>query len=83
MENEKLRTEVDVISFAKNLAQGNDWQQANLINKFAYELKICCKDNDLIGLQPCNISDKLDSNGIDLVKSLAEFIKLREDNKPN
>lgn len=82
MTSENLKTEIDIIAFAKNLAQGDDNQQANVINKFAYELKICCRDKDLSGLQPCNISDKLDSNGIDLIKSLAEFIKLREDSKP-
>lgn len=80
-ENE-LNTGVDIEVFAKNLAHSDDHKQANLFNKFAYELKVCCKDSDLSGMQPCHISDKLDSNGVDLIKSLAEFIKLREDNQP-
>jgi hypothetical protein len=78
----QLKSEINVLDFAKNLAQGDDFQQASLINKFAMELKICCRDKDLSGLQPCNIAEKLDSNGIDLVKSLFEFIKLREESQP-
>ncbi len=79
---DNLRTEVNVKEFAKNLAYADDGRQADFINKFANELKVCCKDGDLSGSQPCCISDKLDSNGIDFIKSLYEFIKLREDTKP-
>jgi len=79
---ENLKTEVDVKQFAFNLAHSDDIRQGDFINKFAYELKVCCKDKYLSGMQPCCISDKLDSNGIDLIKSLAEFIKLREEEKP-
>lgn len=75
---ESLKTEVDIQNFAKNLAQSDDAKQAEFLNKFASELKVCCKDIDLSGLQPCNISDKLDKNGIDLIKSLALFRKLRD-----
>lgn len=75
---ENLKSEINVLSFAKELAQSDDYIQSNLINKFSQELKICCKDIDLTGLQPCNIAEKLDKNGIDLIKSLYEFIKLRE-----
>lgn len=80
--NEFLKTKVDVIEFAKAMAHSDDNIQADFFNKFAYELKVGCKDSDLSGMQPCYISDKLDSNGVDLINSLAEFIKLREDNKP-
>ncbi|MCK9282285.1 MAG: hypothetical protein M0P71_16840 [Melioribacteraceae bacterium] len=80
--NESLKSEIDINSFAKNLAQGNDFQQSSFINKFALELKVFCNDKSLTGLQPCNIAEKLDSNGINLIKSLNEFIKLREECKP-
>ena len=80
--DENLKTGVNVKEFAKNLAHSDDKQQADFLNKFAYELIVGCKDQDLSGLQPCYISDNLDSNGIKLINSLAEFIKLREDNKP-
>lgn len=79
---ENLKTEINVKEFAKSLAHSSDNHQADFINKLAYELKVCCKDSDLSGMQSCYISDKLDSNGVDFIKSLAEFIKLREDNKP-
>ena len=79
---ENLKTEVNVKEFAKNMAHSDDQRQADFINKFAYELKIVCKDDDLCGTQPCCISDHLDKNGIDLINALAEFIKLREKHKP-
>ena len=79
---ENLKTEVNVKEFAKNLAYSDDIRQGDFINKLAYELKVVCKDSNLSGSQPCAISDKLDNNGIALIQSLAEFIKLREDNKP-
>jgi len=78
---DNLKSEINILSFAKNLAQSDDINQANMLNKFAQELKICCKDMDLTGLQPCNIAEKLDKNGIDLIKSLNEFIILREKSK--
>lgn len=77
-----LKTEVNVKEFAKNMAYSDDQRQGDFLNKFAYELKVVCKDSDLSGSQACAISNVLDSNGIDLIKGLAEFIKLREDNKP-
>jgi len=77
-----MKTNINIKEFAKALAHGDDHEQSELINVFAYELKVCCKDPDLSRTQPCYISDKLDSNGIDFINSLAEFIKLREDNKP-
>ena len=77
-----MKTEINVVEFAKALAGSDDFNQGDFINKFAYELKVCCKDSDLSGVQPCAISDKLDSNGVHLIKALAEFIKLREDNAP-
>ena len=79
---DNLKTEVNVKEFAKSLAYSDDGRQADFINKFANELKVCCRDIDLSGSQPCFISDKLDSNGIDFIKSLYEFIKLRENTKP-
>jgi hypothetical protein len=75
-----LKTEVNIKEFARNLAQGDDNQQAEFFNEFANELKVCCKDENLDGLQPCNISNKLNENGKDLIKSLMEFIRLRENN---
>lgn len=79
---ENLRTQVNVKEFAKNLAHSDDQRQADFINKLAYEIKVCCKDDDLSGSQPCYISDHLDKNGIDLINALAEFIKLRDKHKP-
>jgi hypothetical protein len=77
-----MKTNIQIKEFAKALAHGDDHEQSEFINVFAYELKVCCKDSDLSGAQPCYISDKLDSNGIDFIESLSEFIKLRKENAP-
>ena len=79
---ENLKTEVNVKQFAKNLAQSDNFKQADFINKFSYELRVICKDSDFSGMQPCDIASELDSNAKEFVLSLAEFIKLREDYKP-
>ena len=73
---------INISVLAKALAHSDDGSQAEFINTFARELKVCCKDLSLSGIQPCYISDNLDSNGVDFIKSLFEFIKLREDTKP-
>lgn len=77
-----MKTEINIKEFATALANSDDINQAELINTFAYELKVCCRDSDLTSAQPCAISGKLDSNGVDFIKAIMEFIKLREDNKP-
>ena len=82
MKGNNLKTEISIDRFAYSLAHSGDDSQAEFINKLAYELKVCCNDSDLSGSQPCHRSDSLDSNGVDLIKSLYEFIKLRENNKP-
>ena len=73
---------INIKELAKALAHSDDEKQAEFINTFAYELKVCCDDRSLAGSQPCYISDKLDSNGIDLINGLEEFIKLRKDCAP-
>jgi len=77
-----MKTNINVKEFAYALANSGDDDQAELINVFAYELKVVCKDSGLTGGQPCAISRSLDSNGIDFIKSIHEFILLREDNQP-
>jgi len=77
-----MKTNINVKEFAYALANSGDDDQAELINVFAYELKVVCRDSGLTGFQICAISRLLDSNGIDFINSLHEFIKLREDNKP-
>lgn len=73
-----FNTKIKISDIALALANSDDRNQAELINEFAKELKIVCKDLKLEGVQPCNIARLLDKNGVDLIKSLAEFINLRE-----
>ncbi len=78
----KSYVRLDIADVAKALAHENDELQAEFINEFSRELKVYNKDSKLEGLQPCNISDKLNENGIDLIESLYEFIKLRKQTEP-
>ena len=77
-----FKTKVNVEDFAYAIAHAYDTDQATFLNTFAIELKVCCQDPKLDGSQPCNIARKLDKNGVELIKSLYEFIKLREEAKP-
>jgi hypothetical protein len=77
-----IKTSVEISVFAKALAHSDDGSQSEFLNVFAQELKVGCKDPFLSETQPCYISDNLDSNGIDFIKSIYEFLKLREDTKP-
>lgn len=77
-----VKTIINIETLAKSMAHSDDGVQSEFFNVFARELKVGCKDMDLSGIQPCYISEHLDSNGIDLIKSLSEFIKLRENTKP-
>ncbi len=39
--NTAIRTEVNIKDFAKNVARSDSGKQADFINKFANELKVC------------------------------------------
>ncbi len=73
-----MQTKIDIKSFAQSIAHSDNVNQSELINTFAKELKIICKDPSLSGTQPCTIAECLDDNGVDLIKALHEFIILRE-----
>ncbi len=64
------------------LACSGDDSQAELINSFARELMIVCKDTDLSGMQACYMARGLDKNGRKLINTLAEFINLEDETKP-
>lgn len=76
-----MKTTINIKHFAQSLSHSDNVNQAEFINTFAKELKIICKDLSLSGTQPCSITESLDSNGVDLIKSLHEFILLREQAK--
>lgn len=73
-----MKTNINIKDFAITLANSDDKDQAEFFNEFGKELKVTCRDLKLEGQQPCAISSLLDKNGLDLIKSLAEFINLRE-----
>jgi hypothetical protein len=60
------------------LACSGDDEQAAVINSLARELRYVCNDKELTGMQVCYFASKLDLSGKMLVKSLAEFVDLRE-----
>ena len=76
-----MKTEIDCKEFGKALAHSGDDAQAELLNSFALELKVACKNDRNRETQLCYLSDRLDKNGTALIKDIAEFIKLREENK--
>jgi hypothetical protein len=64
--------------------EADDREQALFLNQLSYSLLEACKfDHNKMEGQLCYVSSKLDKHGIELVTQLAEFIKLREENKPN
>ena len=77
-----MMTTIDCTVLGKTIAHSDDTAQSEILNAFGYELKVACKKEFKVDAQLCSISDKLDKNGIDLIKGLAEFIELREKNKP-
>ena len=71
---------------AGNLAFGeaDDKEQAQFLNQLGYSLLEACKfDHNKVEGQLCYVSSKLDKHGIELITQLAEFIKLRNEEKPN
>ena len=76
----KIEMEVDPVAWGKALAHSYDELQAAILNALASELSIACggRHRD-VEMQHCYISDKLDKNGREFIKSLAAFVKLREE----
>ena len=73
---------INIKELGRLIAHASDQEQCEIVNSLAYELKVCCKDGGLEGMQICYMAAGLDSNGKELIKSLAEFIKIREEQKP-
>lgn len=65
---------------AKVISHASDLEQAAFINEMAKEMRIGCRDTHHLEMQHCYISDKLNDDGILMIKSLHEFILLREKN---
>ena len=74
-----LRISIDLERLGQEMSNMADIEQAAILNSFGLELKIVCKDILLTKTQPYEIAANLDQHGIDLIKSLYEFIKLREE----
>jgi len=62
------------------LALCSDDEQAVVINTIARELKVVCRQcNPDSNMQVCYWASKLDRHGKELIISLADFVKARED----
>ena len=72
----KIRCDAEWIGTA--LAHEGDNEQAAVLNHFARELRCAIPDRGHHESQVCYIAHLLDQNGVAFVKSLAEFISLRE-----
>ena len=64
--------------------EADDGEQAQFINQLGYSLLEACKfDHSKVEGQLCYVSSKLDKHGQKLVRTLAEFLELRDENPPN
>ncbi len=64
--------------------EADDQEQAKFLNQLGYSLLEACKfDHNKMEGQLCYVSSKLDKHGSELVNQLAEFLKLRKEEKPN
>ena len=62
------------------LAHADDHQQADLLNAWAKESRIACKSME--DTQYCYTSASLDDEGKRLVKSLADYVRNRDNQPP-
>ena len=68
-----------VAEIGRALSCGSDEDQAAVLNSMGKEIKIHQRDKELNGLQVCYMAAALDRHGRDLVKSLAEYVSIREE----
>jgi hypothetical protein len=79
MSRDYARFEIPPKEIGRALACSSDHAQAAMLNSMGLELKMLCRHK--VETQHCYMADKLDQNGKELVTSLAEFVKLREENQ--
>jgi len=63
----------------KELAHSTDELQSRFLNNFAAELKMISESRR--ETQLCYLSDKLSKDGCELIIALADFVKIRQENK--
>ena len=73
----KLSTSEVVEAVAKELAHGTDEEQGAFLNAFFSELHVATR-GDRNNAQLCYLSDRLTPRTSEGVKTLAEFVVLRE-----
>lgn len=67
-------------SIGFDIGSSDDIVQADLLNGFCRGISNSMNSHDR-GMQICAIVDKLDSTSHSILKEIAEFIKLKENNK--
>ena len=77
----RTTAEVELSYIADVLAGGGSIEQAHFINVFAHRLNFYCEER--ADTQQLFIVDELDDAGKEFIKSLAEFIKLKESTDAN
>ncbi len=68
---------------ARAFAEADAEEQADLLNHLAREHYVRCGGRDKLEMQCCYMSDKLNKDGIALIKQLHGFIVLREEDMPD
>jgi hypothetical protein len=76
-----MRIEIEelVNVLGKELAHSTDELQGRFLNNFAAELRMLGASRQ--ETQLCYLSDKLSKYGCELIVALADFVKIREENK--
>lgn len=69
-----IKVSADAVGRA--LARTDDHVQAEILNVFAEELSIACRGRP--DDQICALTHRLSSGGRELIKTIAEFVELRE-----
>jgi hypothetical protein len=69
--------ELPTKEIGRALACASDDEQSEVLNSLGMELKIICGRK--VETQHCYFASKLDAHGRELVTSLADFVKIREE----
>lgn len=78
LEELKITGKMNISDIAKSINEEGDTGQAAIINELGYIMCLTCGTPERLEMQICYLSYKLDKRGIHLIKELAEFIRLNE-----
>jgi len=75
--NQRVTIEIEAKSVGHAFAYTDDRSQAEMLNEMGLELEVYCGRH--YEMQICVLSKHLDKKGIKLIKSINEFLELRDE----